>query len=320
IIVDSLKSESGISIIEINNDDEKSRRFGDNDIKVAIEIPENYEELLISRENIKITLTSINGESIKELVYGIIKPEILNLSNISEVSNGNKEIYKEALDNYSNNSIISIGKKSLNDLYSDYNYGQFFVGFLIIFMLQRGLSGAKHVYEEKDENVYSRIFMAPVSAWQYYLGDALSTYIVILIQAFIGVVAINYFNIQIGVGSVILFIILSLIGLVSVGISICGRAFVEDISGFSNLFNFINMILIMLGGCAVPIEMMPASIEKISYFTPTRWAMQSIIDIQQGKNFSEIYVNLGILILFAIAFFVIGAYKTSRDEKKFTTN
>lgn len=300
--------------------DEIDKKFATNDIKVAIEIPESYEESLINRDNAQITVTSINGESIKALVEGLINPEILNLSNISEVCNGNTEMYKDALDNYSNNSIISIGKKCLNDLYSDYNYGQFFVGFLIIFMLQRGLSGAKHVYEEKEENVYSRIFMAPVSAWQYYLGDALSTYIVILMQALIGVIAINYFNIQIGIGSVMLFIILSLIGLVSVGISVCGRAFVEDRSGFSNLFNFINMILIMLGGCAVPIEMMPSSIEKISYFTPTRWAMQSIVDIQQGRSFSDIYVNLCILILFAVAFFVIGAYKTSRDEKKFSIN
>ncbi|MBU3104208.1 hypothetical protein [Clostridium gasigenes] len=66
------------------------------------------------------------------------------------------------------------------------------------------------------------------------------------------------------------------------------------------------------------IEIMPPVIEKISCFTPTRWAMQSIIDIQQGRSIKDIYKYLFVILLGAVAFFVIGIYKTSRKEKKFS--
>ena len=313
-IVNSLKEECNLNVISISKD-EKDSRFAENDINVAIEIPKAYENKLLNNHKEKIIVTATEGDITKDLVEGIINAEILNISNIAEISEESSEIYAKSLDNYLNNEEISIGKKSLSDVHGDYTRGQFFIGFLIAFMIQRGMSGAKHVYEEKEQNVYTRIFMAPVRIWQYYLGDVLSIYLIILIQVLIGVISIKVFKIEIGIGSGVLFVILSLIGLVSVGISVCCRAFSENRTEFSNIFNFIYMMITMLGGCFVPIEIMPPVIEKISYFTPTRWAMQSIIDIQQGGSIKDIYKYLLVILLFAVAFFVIGGYKISREEK-----
>ena len=80
------------------------------------------------------------------------------------------------------------------------------------------------------------------------------------------------------------------------------------------------MAFLMIGGAFVPIEIMPPLIDKISYFTPIRWAMQSITDIQQGYTFTDIYKNIFMIFLFALVFFVIAIYKTSREEKKININ
>ena len=45
-----------------------------------------------------------------------------------------------------------------------------------------------------------------------------------------------------------------------------------------------------------------------------------ISDIQQGYTFSDIYKNILMIFLFALVFFVIGTYKTSREEKKININ
>ncbi len=80
------------------------------------------------------------------------------------------------------------------------------------------------------------------------------------------------------------------------------------------------MLMVMVGGAFVPIDLMPPIIEKIIIFYSCRWAMESIIAIQQGSNLTNIYKYLGIIVLFAVAFFVVGIYKTSKEEKIFMIN
>ena len=109
-------------------------------------------------------------------------------------------------------------------------------------------------------------------------------------------------------------------GLVSISLALCCSAFSRNRTEASNIFNFANMLLLMVGGAFVPLEIMPPLIEKVSYFTPIRWAMESILAIQQGSSFNEIYKYLLIILLLVIVFFVVGAYKTSKEEKKITIN
>ena len=66
--------------------------------------------------------------------------------------------------------------------------------------------------------------------------------------------------------------------------------------------------------------MFPKVIEKISYFTPVRWAMESIIKIQQGETIFSVYKYLLIILLFAIVFLSIGIYKTSKEERYLSIN
>ena len=48
--------------------------------------------------------------------------------------------------------------------------------------------------------------------------------------------------------------------------------------------------------------------------------MESIIAMQQGAAFQEIYKYLAIIFLFAVAFFLIGTYNTSKEERKTVIN
>ena len=80
------------------------------------------------------------------------------------------------------------------------------------------------------------------------------------------------------------------------------------------------MIMVIIGGAFVPIEIFQKAIEKISCFTPVRWAMESIIKIQQGETIFSIYKYLLIILLFAILFLSIGIYKTSKEERYISIN
>ncbi|WP_411168238.1 ABC transporter permease [Clostridium sp. MB05] len=318
-ILDSIKNYEGFNVREIQQN-EKKDLFSENAINAVIEVTSGFEDSLLKGDTNPIKITSVENDDVGMIIRNLVNEQMSNINSIAIAAEGNKEVYYKSLDNYSNNSYIKLERESLNDLHEEYSFSQTFIGFIIMFMLIRGMSTSYRVFKEKEENVYNRIFMAPIKTYEYYVADAISGYISILLQVSLSIIGIKFVKVQVGVSTLELFAILSLVGLVSISLAICCRSFAKNITEASNIFNFANIIMVMIGGAFVPIEIMPPIIEKISYFTPVRWAIQSIIDIQQGASFNEIYKYLIIIVLFAVAFFVIGIYKTSKEERKLSIN
>ncbi len=318
-ILDSIKNYEGFNVREIQQN-EKKDLFSENAINAVIEVTSGFEDSLLKGDTNPIKVTSVENDDVGMIIRNLVNEQMRNINSIAIAAEGNKEVYYKSLDNYSNNSYIKLERESLNDLHEEYSFSQTFIGFIIMFMLIRGMSTSYRVFKEKEENVYNRIFMAPIKTYEYYVADAISGYISILLQVSLSILGIKLLKVQVGVSTLELFAILSLVGLVSISLAICCRSFAKNITEASNIFNFANIIMVMIGGAFVPIEIMPPIIEKISYFTPVRWAIQSIIDIQQGASFNEIYKYLIIIVLFAVAFFVIGIYKTSKEERKLSIN
>ncbi|GAA0087047.1 ABC transporter permease [Clostridium sp. CTA-7] len=318
-ILDSIKNYEGFNVREIQQN-EKKDLFSENAINAVIEVTSGFEDSLLKGDTNPIKITSVENDDVGMIIRNLVNEQMSNINSIAIAAEGNKEVYYKSLDNYSNNSYIKLERESLNDLHEEYSFSQTFIGFIIMFMLIRGMSTSYRVFKEKEENVYNRIFMAPIKTYEYYVADAISGYISILLQVSLSIIGIKFLKVQVGVSTLELFAILSLVGLVSISLAICCRSFAKNITEASNIFNFANIIMVMIGGAFVPIEIMPPIIEKISYFTPVRWAIQSIIDIQQGASFNEIYKYLIIIVLFAVAFFVIGIYKTSKEERKLSIN
>lgn len=319
LIIDSLKNKEGYNVNEIKEADIKNL-FSEKAINVAIEIKDGFENEVIDGNVSKIKVTAVEGDGIGNLIKDFVNMEMINIREISLASDSNEEVYYKSIDNYRSSIYVNINKENLNDLHSSYSSSKIFIGFLIMFMLIRGMRSAHRIFDEKDENIYMRIFMAPVKTSEYYLADIISGYIYILIQVALGIISINILNVETGLRNIELFIILALVGLVSISLALCCSAFSRNSTEASNIFNFANILLLMVGGAFLPLEIMPPIIEKISYFTPVRWAMQSISDIQQGYSFSETYKYLFIILLFGVALLVIAAYKTAKEEKKITIN
>lgn len=315
-LIEVVNRTEGFNAINISKDDMENN-FAENIIYGAIEFPKGFEDGVLSGERKNIIITSRETDDLDNVLQGIMKSEIINIDNLAKIALGDKEKFYEIVENYKNNSVINVEKQSLSDLHKDYQISQLFLGFLILFMLFRGSSGVHHYYDEKNENIFSRLFIAPIKTWQYYFADMLSNYMSVLIQGCIGVLWIKLVGINIGVSDLELLLILGSIGLVSVTLAMCVRSLCNKSSEFGMIFNFITMILVMVGGCFVPIEMMPTVLNKISYFTPVRWAQESLIQLQQGMEFTKVLPYILVILLFALAFFVIGIFKTSTEEKEF---
>jgi len=66
----------------------------------------------------------------------------------------------------------------------------------------------------------------------------------------------------------------------------------------------------MLGGCWYPIELFPGFMRSAAQALPTYWSMQGMLDILvRGKGMTDILPEAGVLLGFALIFFVIGVLR-----------
>jgi ABC-2 type transport system permease protein len=66
----------------------------------------------------------------------------------------------------------------------------------------------------------------------------------------------------------------------------------------------------MLSGCWYPIELFPQVMRSAAQVLPTYWSMQGMLDILlRGQGVSGVLLESGVLLGFALVFFVIGVLR-----------
>jgi ABC-2 type transport system permease protein len=72
----------------------------------------------------------------------------------------------------------------------------------------------------------------------------------------------------------------------------------------------LGMVMALLGGCWYPLELFPEVVRNIVKVLPTTWAMQGLLDILlRGGGVTAILPEAGVLMAFALVFFVIGVWR-----------
>jgi ABC-2 type transport system permease protein len=72
----------------------------------------------------------------------------------------------------------------------------------------------------------------------------------------------------------------------------------------------VGMVIAMLGGCWYPIELFPQVMRTGAQALPTYWSMQGMLDILvRGQGIDGILLESGVLLGFALIFFVIGVLR-----------
>ena len=241
----------------------------------------------------------------------------MNLRNIGKVAAGDVSEFEISVKNYFETSQY-VEKTPLNDLYTEYNNSNIFVGILILFVFFNASSVANVINTDRERNIYSRIFLSDAKVWMYYLTNVLCNLAIAVFQIGISVLGMKYLSDStIGLSSSSLFIILLCTAAVAISLGTFYVALFEDPDVSSMVSNLANLLIIILGGCFIQVELFPDFIDKISYISPARWAMQSILDMQQGVTMHEIQSNLFYLVGLAVGIFIVAIIITSRKERKF---
>lgn len=317
IIVNNLKSQDNFKVLNIEENDIKGS-IQEKKIECGVIIKSGFQKDIINgKEKNNIEIIGKEGDSIYKSIKSIIELDLNNIRDLGKISNGNIKKYNILLKEYSKNT-IKIDKGTLRSDSKDYNISGMFVGFLVMFMFFRALFGAGKIMDDKKCRVYTRIFTAPIKTYEYYLGNVLASLISIVLQIILTLIGVYLFtNVNFGMSYIQLFFVLLLISIFAVSLGTFCISVSKTDQEVSILSNILIMILVMLGGCFVPVYIFPSALDKISKLLPTRWAMDMIFALQDGMSIGSLYRNIIIILLYSLALFLGAAYITKIKDKRF---
>ena len=191
-----------------------------------------------------------------------------------------------------------------------------FAGLLGFSLLGLGIFGPVNVFPElKKQGILRRFNTTPIRVWQYFVANMLSQVVIgLFAMSIMFLAAILAFQLNV-VGNyleLVLFLSLSIVTLLGIGLAIGGWARNErQAAPFANLVTFPMMFL---SGTFFPRFLMPDWLQQVSAFIPLTPIIDGVrLIATEGKHLIDILPQLGIMGVWIIIIYFI-AFRVFRWE------
>ena len=160
---------------------------------------------------------------------------------------------------------------------------------------------------ERATGTLKRLLTTPTSKAGYLLGTITGQYAVGIVQMLLLVLfGAVILKVNWGPPAAVLGVLLAF-GLSSVAMGVMLGAFVKTESQANGLSIMLGMTFGLLSGALWPLELFPPTMQTVAHVLPMTWAMQALTDLaMRGKEFSAVLPNIGVMLAFALVFFLIG--------------
>jgi ABC-2 type transport system permease protein len=194
-----------------------------------------------------------------------------------------------------------------------------FAGLLGFSIIGLGIFGPVNVFPElKKQGVLRRLRTTPLRVSEYFLSNVISQSVIGIVSVALQfIVAITFFHLRISGGflsfvELVLFIVLSIITILGIGLAIGGWARNEQQS--APLSNIVVFPMLFLSGTFFPRFLMPEWLQKLSTFLPLTPVIDGIrLIATEGKSLFELGPQLGILAGWIVIVYII-AFNVFRWE------
>lgn len=306
-----IKEQDNLMYQELS-EDEVSGHLANGTVEAVVTLNEGYSDSIVDGNPDHIEITTIMGESVTSVVRDSLYQYIDRLVIVNEATDGDEGAFIKMLKNYqsANFSVEVVSKDTSGNVVSISA-----IGFLLVIMMFSAVNLSEIIQAEKENRTYFRLLSTPITARTYTVSNIIVNMIVMSLQVIITLCALLYvFNIDLGMGFWQAFVILWLFSFIAIGMSLVIVAYSKSRNMTGALANLIILPTIMLSGGFWPAEIMPDVLQKISKFLPQRWVLDTLESLQQGDSLGSLYLNIGILMSFALALFIIAIYKMNRNN------
>lgn len=301
---------NNVNIVEIKNDEDsiKDALFY-RDVNYIIYIPDNYNNALLDNEDPVIEIKN-NGNYESSLSDIILKRYLSALNTYRYIYHNEKQIINKVEESLLKTSNIQLSSKIDSDNLSN-------ATFYFNFMNYSLLAGSVYIIgivlsSFRKEMIKKRTLISSIDYKKYNLYLLISNilfslllWLIYVLLSFILVGKIMYTNYG------LIYILNSFIFcLCSTSIGFMIANMTNNKGAINGIVNVISLGSSFLCGAFVPMELLPKFVLKIAHVLPSYWFIKSnellkTIENLNISTISPILINMGVVIMFSIAFVVI---------------
>lgn len=311
--IKNIKSQEEFKITLVSKKDGESKLTA-GDIDCNIIIPKGFEKSIYSNKIKKFYVQSLKGVSATAWVDNYTNIYLNNIMDTFKACGSNIDVFNKI---YKSSKVKApaLSIKKVKNKASDKEITSRSIGFFIMIVMMDASISSGFILKEKKNRAYLRIRSSKVSSKAYVLANIFAGFIIAAVQVFIALtIMIGIFKINAYVEFWQLLSILLCFAISAVGLGILIVSFCKSSNSATYAITLIITPSCMMGGCFIPTDLMPETIQKISYFLPQRWTIAAIEKLQGGSSFESIISYILVILVFAVTFFIIAAYGFNRDQ------
>ncbi len=330
LIADTFNAEGmpeSLTTVSLSTSDGIQQALLDDRYDVALVIPKSFSADLFNTETLAdVDIFAIQGENttgvnivktiIQQLVTGLESSFSASAISFEEASKNGLTPVMITTEEYEDNTIelVSVAMESVVPAEETESLRQIIMkptlgGMMIFFSFFTGCSVAATILEEERHNTLQRMFMAPFPRRKVIAGKFVSTLLVVVIQiALLLIITRLLFGLKWGpLWLQAAFTILTASLASSFGIFLL--SFLKDPKSAGMIYSGINTAVGMLAISSTFTAR--EDVLPFSLVTPHAWPLRMIYQLQNGFS-SDMLVTMGVILLWSVAFFVVGLWLFNR--------
>jgi ABC-2 type transport system permease protein len=297
-----------LNIENMDNADEARQQVKDGKVSAVIIFPENFS---------KNAILKINNASYPDSAEIIIQGD----DSITNIKNAILKTVNQALSDTMTAEGVNPALKVTSDpIYGkDAEFIDFFVpGILafVVYLLTTILTLITFV-GERSNGTLERVLASPVTEGEVVTGYAITFGTLGILQvALLLIIAIMVFNIMV-VGNVLLaFLAVAILAVTCQALGILLSSLAKRPEQAIQFFPFVILPAFLLSGVFWPIQAIPEWLRPLSYLVPPTYAVDACRAVMlKGWGLDRIWLDLVILVIFAILFMVLAVYSLRKGKQ-----
>lgn len=325
-LVERLKAVDDIEVVDFTDRDELLSAVERGTVEGGLIVPEDYDSRLRRGEHADITFlarpASFSAFAVQSTVAAEVNAQAAQIRAATFAADEGAGSFGANLD-VARSAAAAIPEVEVSTAFvteeglDESNAGRFDFGAaqeLVLFMFLTSLSASAQLIQTRRLGVSRRMISTPTSIATVLAGETAGRFGIAMVQGlFIVLASALLFGVDWGdplaTGTLVV-----LFALVGTGAAMLFGALFNNDEQANSVGVFVGLGLAALGGCMVPIEVFPSTMEKIAHVTPHAWAVEGLTDVViENASVSDILVPLGVLAAFAGVLLTLATWRLHRS-------
>jgi ABC-2 type transport system permease protein len=314
-LVSALKRAGTVEVVPVGGEAEARDAVERGSLTAALLIPPGYDRALESFTPVKLPYVTRNDSRALELgatVRSVVSRTTMPARAAAYARNGSFADLVAKAERVTAPGIkvetVTTGTAAIPASVTSFDIAG--VSQLLLFVFLTSLTGASALIETRRLGVSRRMYATPTSAGAILLGEAAGRVAVALAQGVIIMLGSGLlFGVRWGdpLGAVALLVVFSLVG-GGAGMLLGSVMRTEQQAVSIGLLAALGLAAI--GGAMLPLDLFSDTMRRVAHITPHAWALDGFAELlRRSGTVLDILPQLGVLALFAAAFFALGSWR-----------